>query len=191
MSRLVQVQTLRGNSGVAAATQAVTDAVAKFNAQNGTADVVQGFVALPPNVKGMQVHLSLLAVLARSQGATLIRLSVHNGNVVLCGPQADVDAVLAAWTPAYNALVTQSAAVYNVTVHGPRMGFNNAFQCGLIAGMDTTPAVLAYGLGGLFTFPAPGNGSAYNLGIEAATTYAPKSAPAKRSKVAKRGEVAA
>lgn len=168
MANLVAVQTLRGNAGVDEAIKAVQAAVDKYNAANPDGQhAVHTFVALPPNVKGMQVQLSLWSVLARTHGATLIRLNVHNGNVALCGPQAAIDKVLAEFVPTYNAMVTLAAATYKPAEHGPRMGFNNGFLCGLTAGMDGTPATLAYGLGGLFNFPMPGNGSAYELGAKA------------------------
>lgn len=165
MSKLVQVQTLRGNSGVEVATQAVQTAVDKHNAANpDNQHAVVTFVALPPNVKGMQVQLSLLAALARRNGATLIRLNVHNGNVALCGPSSAIAATQASWVPTYNALATLAASTYNAAEHGAKMGFTNAYLCGLTASLDVVPATLAYGLGMLFSFPAPGNGSAYALG---------------------------
>ena len=161
MSKLVAVQTLRGNAGIEAAQGVVNAAVAKHNGIEGNAQhAVHFFAALPPNVKGMQVQLSLLAALARSNGGTLIRLSVHNGNVALCGPQPAIDATLASWVPTYNAMATLAASTYSPAVHGARMGFTNAFLCGLCASLDTAPATLAYGLGSLFSFPAPGNGEA-------------------------------
>ena len=176
MAHLVQVQTLRGTAGTQAATQAVQAAVAAHNATNGTNHAVHSMVALPPNTKGMQVHLSLLAQLARLNGCTLIRLSVHNGNVVLVGPQAAITATLAQHTATYSAMVTQAAATYQPATHGARMGFTNAYLCGLTAALYPKPATLQYGIGMLHTMPAPGNGSAYALGAGStftATTSTP------------------
>lgn len=190
MARLVQVQTLRGNAGVAEAIKAVEGAVDKRNATAKDVHVVHSFVALPPNVKGMQVHLSLLAVLARSAGCTLVRLSVHNGNVALCGPADAVGEVLAHSTDTYNAMVTSATAAYVPATHGPRMGFMNAYLCGYTAGMDTTPAELAYGLGMLFSFPAPGNGTAYALGADAAVKADAGSTPAPKSRQSRQPKAA-
>ena len=173
MATLVQVQTLRGTAGLQAAQDVVTAAIAKHNATPGNVTHTAHFMAaLPPNVKGMQVQLSLLAALARANGATCIRLSVHNGNVAICGTQESIDATLAATVPTYNAMATLTAATYTPAEHGPRMGFTNGFMCGLCAGLNSTPATLAYGLGSLFSFPAPGNGTAYGLGVAAASTLA-------------------
>jgi hypothetical protein len=170
---LVQVQTLRGNAGVQAAIDVVQAAVAKHNTANPNAQhTVATFTALAPNTKGMQLQLSLLAVMARSHGCTLVRLSVHNGNVALCGPAANVATVQANWVPTYNAISTLAAATYNPAAHGSRMAFTNGFSCGLTGGMQAAlpPAQLAYGVGYLFTLPAPGNGSAYALGVKQAAT---------------------
>lgn len=190
---LVQVQTLRGNAGVQAATTVVQNAVNAYNATNKASHVVHTFSALAPNTKGMQVQLCLLAALARKNGCTLIRLSVHNGNVALCGTQAAINATLAAAVPTYNAMQTLATNTYVPATHGARMGFINAFMCGLCASLQNgAPAtVLAYGIGHLFTMPAPGSGTAYALGANAtlapATTApatprvskAPAKAPAK------------
>lgn len=169
MAGLVQIQTLRGNAGLEEAVKAVEAAVAKRNSGAAEDDqhVVNTFAALPPNVKGMQVQLSLLAVLARNHGCTLIRLNVHNGNVALCGTAAEVAQVQEVWTPHYNAMSTLASATYSPAVHGPRMGFTNGFLCGMAAGMIERPAVLGYGIGSLFSFPKPGNGTAYDLGAAA------------------------
>lgn len=185
MGELVQIQTLRGNAGLEEAVKVVQTAVDKRNAQADKDDqhVVHTFVALQPNTKGMQIQLSLLAVLARNCGATLIRLNVHNGNVALCGLQADVDRVLELWTPTYSAMVTRATATYSAADHGPRMGFMNGFLCGMTAGLETRPAELAYGLGTLFSFPKPGNGEAYDLGAQALLS---EEAPAEKPKQTKK-----
>src|SRR6476469_7867135 len=109
---LVQVQTLRGTQGTQAAQNAVTAAVNAYNGTNGTTHTIEYFVALPPNTKGMQVHLSLWAALARLHGCTLVRLSVHNGNVALIGPAANIANVQAAYGPTYNAIATAAANAY-------------------------------------------------------------------------------
>ena len=92
---LVQVQTLRGNAGTAAALAQVQAAVTAYNKANGkaTPHIVTPVQALANNTKGMQWQLALLATLARQYGATMVRLSVHNGNVALCGTPAAVKAV--------------------------------------------------------------------------------------------------
>lgn len=187
MATLVQVQTLRGTAGIEAAQNVVSAAVNKFNATAGnTPHVVSFFEALKPNTKGMQIQLSVLAVLARNHGATLIRLSVHNGQVALCGEQADVDATLDAWMPTYNRMVTVATSVYTPGQHGPRMGFINGFVCGMCAALDANPAELAYGVGTLFSFPKPGNGNAYDLGALAIAEEAKADAPNAVKPAAKR-----
>ena len=157
MSRLVTVQLLRGVAGVEAATTVVEAAVAKYNTVPGNeSHTVRVFEALKPNTKGMQVQLSLLAVLARNHGATLIRLSVHNGNVALCGTEQAIEDVLSDWQITYSAIATRAANAYTPDA-GPRMAFTNAYACGLCAGIDPGNATLAYGIGTLFSFPMPGN----------------------------------
>ncbi len=173
---LVAIQTLRGNAGIAAATTLVDTAVATYNAANGTDHVAVTFQALAPNTKGMQLHLSLWAVLARLHGATAIRLNVHNGMVSLCGTPAAVAATQSAFMPAYNATATLATASYDAS-YGNRMAFTNSFSCGVAGGIGFgTPAELAYGLGSLFTFPAPHPGH-YQLGVTASQPIAELVAP--------------
>lgn len=186
MVSLVNVQTLRGNAGTQAATTVVQNAVTAHNAIAGNAQhTVHAFTALAPNTKGMQVHLSLWAVLARNAGCTLVRLNVHNGNVALCGPQAAVTNVLAQFTATLNQLYTLATNAYNPATHGARMGFTNAYVCGLIAGMQVAPTLLAYGIGYLWAMPAPGNGTAYGLGVSAAPAPVAAPAPAKVTRTRK------
>lgn len=169
---LVQIQTLRGNAGKAEALKAVVAAVDKFNAgkPKGEAHTVVEVNALPNNTKGMQAQLALLATLARRHGATMIRLSVHNGSVALCGTTKSIEAVQAAMVPAYNSLSTMVAAAYNPAVNGNRVGFTNGWMCGAPAGMQEAWGIqpeLAYGVGFLFSFPAPGDGVSYDAGVKA------------------------
>lgn len=176
-STLVAVQTLRGNAGIAAATAVVEQAVASYNATNGTDHIVASFVALQPNTKGMQFALSLYASLARVYGATLVRLSVHNGACCLCGPASAVAAVQSAYTPAYNAAHTAAAASYT-PASGNRMAYTNSFTCGVAGGIGTiaAPATLAYGIGMLHTFAAPAP-APYAAGVAASQPIAELVAP--------------
>ena len=178
MSGLVSVQTLRGTAGLEEAQKVVSTAVAKFNEGSKEQHEVVFFTAVDPNTKGMQFRLSLWAQLARANGCNLIRLSVHNGNVALVGPADDVARVQEEFTPVYNALVTKATQVYVAAEHGPRMGFMNAYECGLCAAMSVPTPALSYGIGTLFQFPKPGNGSAYDLGAAGLDLPTPKaSAP--------------
>lgn len=183
----VSVQTLRGTQGHAAALASVQAAVQAYNKANPKAvpHVVASVTALPNNVKGMQWQLALLATLARQNACTMVRLSVHNGHVALCGPAAGVQATQAAMVPTYNQLVTMAAAAYNPATHGNRVGFTNAYLCGVPAGMPAPTAQLAYGLGYLFTFVAPGNATAYAMGYAAGTKLAAKPVAPKAPKAPK------
>lgn len=183
---LVSVQTMRGNLGQAATLAAVQAAVATYNAAQpkGTQPhVVQGFTALAANTKGMQWQLAMVATVARTKGATMVRLSVHNGNVAICGTQAAVNATLAAVPTTYANLVTLAAQAYTPAL-GNKVGYQNAWLCGYVAGMQVAAKVvthLQYGLGYLYPFTAPANGAAYATGQAAGTqaaVVAPK-APAK------------
>lgn len=188
----VQVQTLRNTTGgTAAAFTAVQAAVAAYNAANpkGVAHTAVLVTALQNNTKGMQWQLALLATLARQHGASMVRLSVHNGNVALCGTPAAIAATQGAMVPAYNAYATMAANAYNPAQHGNRVGFTNGYLCGcpagLAAGLAQT-ATLAYGVGYLFTFAAPGTGAAYAMGHAAAQATAKTAKPAaKAGKAAK------
>ena len=190
MSTLVKLQTLRGTAGVATMQDAVTKAVAKASPDHA----VEFLEALPANTKGMQCALSLWAALARANGATAIRLGVHQGYIALCGPRAAVDATIAAFTPTLSAVKTAAANAYTGTEgQGARMAFMNAYTCGLCAAIDAAnaPATVAYGLGGLHEFPAPGNGTAYGQAAKAPAPYAaPAPAPAPAKPMAKAAKVA-
>lgn len=183
---------MRGNTGTAAALAAVQAAVAAHNAANpkAVAHTVTAVTALPNNTKGMQWQLALLATLARQHGATMVRLSVHNGNVALCGTPAAVAATQAAMVPAYNAYSTAAANAYNPAAHGNRVGFTNGYLCGCPAGLQAAHGIvaqLAYGVGYLFTFAAPGTGTAYAIGQAAAqaSAKAPVAKAPKAPKAAK------
>lgn len=173
----VAVQTMRGGN-VAAATLAVQAAVTAYNATNNATHTATPFTVLPNNTKGMQHALTLWAQLARLHGCTLVRLAVHGGACMLVGPQDAITATQAAYTPAYNAAVTAAAAAYNPATHGPRAAFTNGYTCGSAAALYRTPATLAYGVGMLHTFTAPGNGSAYAIGYAATPEATPASTPA-------------
>lgn len=183
---LVCVQTMRGNAGHSATLALVQAAVTKHNATAGkgkVAHAVTAVTALPNNTKGMQWQLALLATLARKNGATMVRLSVHNGAVALCGPASAIAATQAAMLPAYNALVTAATAAYSPAC-GNRVGYLNAWLCGAVAGMQVASkvtATLQYGLGYLYPFAAPSNGAAYATG-QAAYATAPTAAPKPRGK---------
>lgn len=170
VAAFVQIQTLRGTQGHAAAlatVQAAVDAFNKAQPKGATPHIVHAVRALPNNTKGMQFQLALLATLARQHGCTLVRLSVHNGEVALCGPKASVEAAHNALVPAYNALSTAVASAFDAGKHGNRVGFTNGWLCGAPAGLQVALGIaptLAYGVGFLFTFPAPGDGKAYALG---------------------------
>lgn len=174
VSTLVSVQTLRGNTGHAVALASVELAVKAHNGTLGKGVAqheVVSITALPNNVKGMQWQLALLATLARKHGATMVRLSVHNGNVALCGPKAAIAATQAAMVPAYNLYQTMATAAYNPAAHGNRVGYTNGFLCGCPAGLQVASKVqteLAYGIGFLYPFSMPGSGTAYAAGYAAA-----------------------
>jgi hypothetical protein len=176
---LVAIQTLRGNAGTLAAQELVEKAVAAHNATHNATHATVTFMALAPNTKGMQVHLSLWAVLARTYGATLVRLNVHNGMCTLAGTPEAIAATQSAFTATYNAISTLAAATYNASVHGQRMAFTNAFMCGVCGGLATSAptATLAYGVGYLHTFPAP-NATHYATGVTASQPIAESVAPA-------------
>jgi hypothetical protein len=172
MVSLVQVQTLRGTQGKAEALKSVEAAVAKYNAENAGAEphIVQEVVALPNNVKGMQWQLALLATLARQADVTMIRLNVHNGHVALCGTPDSIETVSNLMRPSYDTFMTRVSQAYDPAAHGNRVGFTNGWLCGAVAGFQDATGVeaeLQYGIGFLFSFPKPGNGSAYDLGYEA------------------------
>jgi len=189
MSGLVSLQTLRGTAGVATMEAAVRAAVAKAEPSH----TVEVFDALPANTKGMQLALSLWAALARANGATAIRLGVHQGTIALCGTKAAIEATKAAYAPTYNAVMTATNNAYTGDAsQGSKMSFTNGYACGLVASLDASnaPAAIAYGLGGshLHAFPAPGNGTAYGQGFKAkvASTPAPAAkAPAPAAKATK------
>lgn len=188
MSTLVGIQTLRGVSGLEESTKVVQAAVEKYNAgqPKDQQHVVEVFAALPPNTKGMQIRLSALAVQARQCGCTLIRLGVHNGNVAVCGLPEDVVRVAEQATLLYNVVSTKASQVYKPAEHGARMGFFNSFACGAIAGQDSSPAEIAYGVGTLFFFPVPGNAAAYELGYAFGQgESAPAQVPAKSTRTRK------
>lgn len=185
---LVQVQTMRGNLGhgpTFASVQAACTAYTKTLGKGAAPHVAQAYTALAPNTKGMQWQLALVATLARKHGATMVRLSVHNGAVALCGPQAAINATIASVQPAYNALVTAASNAYNPAM-GNKVGYTNAWLCGAVAGLQVAYKVqtqLQYGLGYLYTFVAPSNGAAYIAGQVANSTVvatAPKTAPKPR-----------
>lgn len=188
MAHLVAVQTQRGTNGTVAAQNAVETALAVYNTANPNAQhVAVHFVVLPLNTKGMQFALSLYAQLARLHGCTLIRNAVHGGACSLVGPATAVAAVQAAYTPAYNAAITAAAAAYNAAVHGQRMAFTNGYTCGAAAALTNAAPALAYGIGMLHTFAAPGNGTAYGIGAAAApvaTAPTATAAPAPRKQAA-------
>jgi len=186
MSSLVMVQTIRGNAGIEAALKAVQDGVTVYNKANPQANhKVVHIEALPSNVKGMQWQLALIATLARKHEATMIRLSVHNAQIALCGPAKAIEAVQKEVATVYNDYMTLMAATFNPAVHGNKVGFSNGFLCGCPAGLQDAlnlRAELRYGVGFLFAFPAPGSGDAYNLGYEATKALV---APAKVRPAAK------
>lgn len=176
---LVSVQTLRGTAGTQEAQKSVSAAVAKFNETSKVPHRVEFFQALPPNTKGMQFRLSLLAQLARVNGCNLIRLSVHNGEVALCGPDDQVQQVLDSYIDLHNVFSTKATSAFDPSTGSKRMAFMNGYTCGLTAGLFPGMPQLAYGIGTLFAFPKPGDGKAYDLG-EAALDLEEAPAPAPR-----------
>ena len=178
MSQVVSIQTLRGTNGVAEAQKVVSSAVAKFNETSKVPHVAEFTVALQPNTKGMQFRLTLIAQLARQNGCTMIRLSVHGGEIAVCGPAAQVREVLDNIITFHNVLVTQATSAYNASIHGKRMPFMNGYECGLASGLFTGAPQLAYGVGMLFQFPKPGDGKAYDLGAAAMSKVEATPAPA-------------
>lgn len=186
---LVQVQTLRGSQGLEESVKSVRAAVDAHNKANPKqpAHVVEVVTALPNNTKGMQWQLALLATLARKNGATMIRLNVHNAQVALCGPAKAVEAVRLETIPKFNEYSTLAAATYNPASDGNRVGFMNGFLCGCPAGLQdqlkVTP-LLQYGVGYLYPFQAPGTGVAYEAGYKAALALgqAPKEAKPKAAR---------
>lgn len=184
----VKIQTLRGTQGTAAAVTAVEAAVKTFNAQQpkgSVAHTVETFEAVAPNTKGMQWQLAVLATVARCHEVTMIRLNVHNGMVALCGPKTSIEAVRKATIDTRNIYATLVSSAYNPATDGNRVGFINGYLCGLPAGMQIASKVtptLAYGLGFLFDFPAPGSGVAYLRGqVDGAKAYVPFVAKAPRA----------
>jgi len=172
---LVQIQTLRGNAGTDAQFAEVEKAVKAHNSANGKSapHVAVKVTALDANRKGMQWRLALFATLARVNGVSMIRLGVHNGVVALCGPKDAVANVQDAMVPWTNYYATAVANTYSQAVHGNKVGFENGYLCGCPAGLQIAANVaptLAYGLGFLFSFPAPGDGKAYGIGQTAAYT---------------------
>ncbi len=187
---LVQVQTLHGTNGIGEAFKSVEAAVSKYNAGRKTDKHVCELVeALPNNVKGMQFQLALYAVVARRAGATMIRLSVHGGKVAICGPKKAVDTAIASVAPARDQVMTLVSSVYSASTHGNRVGFTNGFVCGVPAGIQDSLGIkteLAYGIGFLFSLPAPGSGAAYQLGYDAGNVKSvTKAAPVKKARVVK------
>jgi len=184
----VQVQTLHNTTGGTVAALATVEAAVKaYNAQapkGATPHAVAHIPVLANNTKGMQWQLALLATLARANGATMVRLSVHNGQVALCGTPAALKATQAAMVPATNTYATAVAAAYNPAQHGNRVGFSNGYLCGCPAGLSAglgITATLAYGIGYLFTFPAPSNAAAYALGHAAGVASAKDGKPAPKA----------
>jgi len=184
----VQIQTLKtGTGGHDATLASVAKAVADYNAALPKGSVKHDVVrvdALPNNVKGMQFQLALMATLARANGVTMIRLSVHGGTVALCGPSASIATVRKQMPDAYDRIGTLVANTYNATTHGNRVGFYNGFLCGVPAGVQSALKItpqLAYGIGYLFTFPAPGDGrsyaAGYAAGLKLGTPWAKATAP--------------
>ena len=176
---LVQVQTLRGNAGIDAAFAQVEAAVNAYNAANKAQHVAVKVDAFAANTKGMQWRLATLATLARVHGATMVRLNVHNGYVALCGPSKAIEAVQNTMQATCSEHLTMVANAYNPATHGNKVGFTNGYLCGCPAGLQTALNIqpqLAYGVGYLFTFAAPGDGKAYAMGHNAvlATAKAPK-----------------
>lgn len=181
-SSLVQVQTLKGSGGMDAALAVVESAVAIYNKANSkaTPHVVVDVTAVESNTKGMQWQLALLAVVARQNGVNMIRLNVHNGRVALCGPAKAIEATRVAMIKAHNDYSTLTSNSYNQERDGNRVGFTNGFLCGCPAGLQDglkIQATLAYGIGSLFSFPAPGTGIAYNAGHKAALALVKPVAP--------------
>lgn len=193
----VSVQTLRGTQGVEAAVAIVDKAVKAFNAtlpKGSTMHVIESFEAVPANTKGMQWQLATLATVARLHDATMIRLSVHNGMVALCGTKTAIEATrktMIATKVEFGTLVNTS---YDANTDGNRLGYTNAFLCGCPAGLQVAARItptLAYGLGILFDFPAPGTGAAYVKGqLAAAKAYVPVVAKAPKVKAVKPVEAA-
>ena len=193
----VQIQTLRGKAGIDAAFASVEAAVKAHNAaqpKGATPHTAVLVTALQNNVKGMQWNLALLATLARANGASMVRLDVHNGAVALCGTAAAVKATQQAMVPMRDTYATMVANAYNPAVHGNRVGFTNGYMCGCPAGLQSAlgiTATLAYGIGFLFSFPAPGDGKAYAIGHAAAfATAKTVKAPTTRTR-GKRNEATA
>lgn len=184
---LVQVQTLRGSQGLEEAIKTVQAAVDAHNKANpkAPAHVVETVMALPNNTKGMQWQLALLATLARKNGATMIRLNVHNAQVALCGPAKAIEATKLEMVPHFNHLSTLAAATYNPAKDGNKVGFMNGFLCGCPAGLQDSwkiTTTLQYGVGFLFAFPAPGTGVAYEIGYKAAgLLHKPEAQPKPRA----------
>jgi hypothetical protein len=173
----VQIQTMRGSAGVAEMLKEVKASVATFNSNNKgkEAHIVEHIPVLPNSTKGMQYQLALVATLARRAGANMVRLGVHGGQVAICGTRANVAATIKSVQAAHNAISTACANAYDAGKHGPRVSFTNAYLCGAPAGLQTAwkiSATQAYGVGFLFTFPAPPNTTAYALGNAAGATLA-------------------
>lgn len=169
---LVQVQTIKGGQGHAAAFAEVENAVKAHNKLNGKSapHVAVAVEVLPSNTKGLAWKLALLAVVARVNGASMVRLGVHGGQVALCGTRGAVEATRKAMADASATCGTVVSTAYDPSKHGARMGYVNGFLCGMPAGLQVAGKVattLAYGLGYLFTFPVPGDGNAYRLGQNA------------------------
>lgn len=190
----VQVQTLRGNQGTTAAFAEVEKVVAAYNAANKAKHTAVLVTQLANNTKGMAFQLALLATVARSNGVSMVRLGVHNGHVALCGPLAQIEATRLGMQKATEQYGTMVANALQTHTPKSRVGFHNGYLCGCAAGLQTAlgiQATLAYGLGFLYTFPAPGDGTAYGIGHGAAlqagkpaTTAASKSTIARKPKTA-------
>lgn len=182
---LVQIQTVKVDSnGYGAALAAIGVKVAAFNKATKAQHIVVEHAVMPMNTKGMQASLALVAVLARSHGASMIRVGVHGGQVAICGPKAAVQATIDAIMPMSGQLRTLADNTYRASEHGARVGFINGFLCGAPAGLQLARglvATIAYAAGYLFDFPTPGTGSAYLIGQQSAQALAtaPAKAPAK------------
>lgn len=180
---LVQVQTMHGKQGTAAAMAEVQNAVKAHNKLNGKAapHVAVQVRELENNTKGMQYRLALLATVARLNGATMVRLGIHGGAVALCGTKGAIEATHKAHAVALNTCRTLVDNTYDPSKHGSRVGFVNGFTCGLPAGMQVAgkvATVAQYGVGFLYPFQAPGDGNAYALGQTAGMALVKSNRPA-------------
>ena len=165
----VAIQTMRESQGFDKAFDTVQKAVKAHNAANPkqTAHVAVRDTVQTMNSKGMQFALALAATLARINGATMVRLGVHGGEVAYCGTPESVKATRDAMVPARNYYATLVNQTYDASAHGNKVGFENGFLCGCPAGLQVAAnvtATLAYGVGFLFNFPVTGDGKGYAIG---------------------------